>query len=199
MNLPEIKFTVLNFIWNINSEDPTVALRLEEKKEIVSEVAQVAADAHSAIAAEYRGLSVDEMTQLRSKARQQGVYLKVVKNTLAKRALEGTPYECMRDSLVGPLVFAFSQEDPGSAARLVKDFIKENDLLSVKVISIGGELLDVSELTRLSELPTKEQAISMIMAVMKAPVEKFVRTLVEPHAKLVRTVAAVRDHKQAES
>lgn len=175
-----------------------MALRLEEKKAIVSEVAQVATDAHSAIAAEYRGLSVDELTDLRSKARQQGVYLKVVKNTLAKRALEGTPYECMRDSLVGPLMLAFSQEDPGSAARLVKDFSKENDLLAVKVISIGGELLEASELTRLAKLPTKEQAISMMMAVMKAPVEKFVRTLAEPHAKLVRTVAAVRDQKQAE-
>ncbi len=175
-----------------------MALRLEEKKEIVSEVAQVASDAHSAIAAEYRGLSVSELTELRARARQQGVYLRVVKNTLAKRALEGTPYECMRDSLVGPLMLAFSQEDPGSAARLVKDFSKENDLLAVKVISIGGELLDASELTRLSKLPTKEQAISMVMAVMKAPIEKFVRTLVEPHAKLVRTVAAVRDQKQAE-
>ncbi|MGI9227628.1 MAG: 50S ribosomal protein L10 [Gammaproteobacteria bacterium] len=175
-----------------------MALRLEEKKAIVSEVAQVATDAHSAIAAEYRGLSVDELTELRSKARQQGVYLKVVKNTLAKRALEGTPYECMRDSLVGPLMLAFSQEDPGSAARLVKDFSKENDLLAVKVISIDGELLEASELARLAKLPTKEQAISMMMAVMKAPVEKFVRTLAEPHAKLVRTVAAVRDQKQAE-
>ena len=175
-----------------------MALRLEEKKAIVSEVAQVATDAHSAIAAEYRGLSVGELTELRSKARQQGVYLRVVKNTLAKRALEGTPYECMRDSLVGPLMLAFSQEDPGSAARLVKDFTKENDLLAVKVISIGGEILDASELTKLSKLPTKEQAISMMMAVMKAPIEKFVRTLAEPHTKLVRTVTAVRDQKQAE-
>ena len=175
-----------------------MALRLEEKKAIVSEVAQVATDAHSAIAAEYRGLSVDDLTELRSKARQQGVYLRVVKNTLAKRALEGTPYECMRDSLVGPLMLAFSQDDPGSAARLVKDFTKENDLLAVKVISIGGEILDASELTKLSKLPTKEQAISMVMAVMKAPIEKFVQTLGEPHAKLVRTVAAVRNQKQAE-
>ena len=174
-----------------------MALRLEEKKAIVSEVAEVATDAHSAIAAEYRGLSVGELTELRSKARQQGVYLRVVKNTLAKRALEGTPYECMRDSLVGPLMLAFSQEDPGSAARLVKEFTKENDLLAVKVISIGGEILDASELTKLSKLPTKEQAISMMMAVMKAPIEKFVRTLAEPHAKLVRTVTAVRDQKQA--
>ena len=174
-----------------------MALRLEEKQAIVSEVMQVATDAHSAIAAEYRGLTVNELTELRAKAREQGVYLKVVKNTLARRALEGTPYECMREGLVGPLMLAFSQEDPGSAARLIKDFTKKNDLLAVKMISIGGELFEASELKRLSSLPTKEQAISMVMAVIKATIEKFVRTLAEPHAKLVRTVAAVRDQKQA--
>lgn len=174
-----------------------MALRLEEKKAIVSEVTQVAVDAHSAIAAEYRGLSVSELTELRAKAREQGVYLKVVKNTLAKRALEGTPYECMREGLVGPLMLAFSQEDPGSAARLINNFTKDNDLLAVKMISIGGELFEASELKRFSSLPSKDQAISMVMAVMKAPIEKFVRTLAEPHAKLVRTVAAIRDEKQA--
>ncbi len=174
-----------------------MALQLEQKQAIVSEVSQVAADAHSAIAAEYRGLTVGELTELRAKARETGVYLKVVKNTLAKRALEGTPYECMRDGLVGPLMLVFSQEDPGSAARLVEDFAKQNNLLAVKMISIGGELLDVSELTKLSSLPTKNQAISLLMAVMKAPIEKFVRTLNEPHGKLVRTIAAVSDQKQA--
>ncbi len=173
-----------------------MALQLEEKKAIVSEVMQVATVAHSAIASEYRGLTVSELTELRAKAREQGVYLKVVKNTLAKRALEGTPYECMREGLVGPLMLAFSQEDPGSAARLIKDFTKDNGLLAVKMISIGGELLEASELIRLSNLPSKDQAISMVMAVMKAPIEKLVRTLAEPHAKLVRTVAAVRDQKQ---
>ena len=181
----------------VNSEDPIVALQLEQKQAIVAEVSQVAADAHSAIAAEYRGLTVGELTELRAKARETGVYLKVVKNTLARRALEGTPYECMRDGLVGPLILAFSQEDPGSAARLVKDFAKQNNLLEVKMISIGGELLDASELTKLSSLPIKDQAISLLMAVMKAPVEKFVRTLNEPHGKLVRTIAAVKDQKQA--
>ena len=174
-----------------------MALNLEAKKEIVSEVAAVAADAHSAIAAEYRGLGVEELTELRSKARQGGVYMRVVKNTLAKRALEGTEYECMREGLVGPLLLAFSQEDPGSAARVVKDFSKEHELLKVTMLSIGGQLLEPSELGRLAKLPTKEQAISMLMAVMKAPVEKMARTLAEPHAKMVRTFAAVRDQKQA--
>ena len=175
-----------------------MALRLADKKDIVSEVAAVAADAHSAIAAEYRGLSVGEMTELRQKARAGGVYLRVVKNTLAKRALQGTDYECMQDSLVGPLVYAFSQEDPGAAARVLKDFSKEHELLKVKLISISGQLLDPSELERMSKLPTKDQAISMLMGLMKAPIEKFVRTLAEPHAKFVRTVAAVRDQKQAQ-
>ncbi len=174
-----------------------MALNLEGKKQVVSEVAAVAAEAHSAIAAEYRGLGVEALTDLRKKARQGGVYIRVVKNTLAKRALEGTDFECMREGLVGPMILAFSQEDPGSAARVLKDFSKENGLLIVKMLSIGGQLLDASELERLASLPTKEQAISILMAVMKAPVEKFVRTLAEPHAKLVRTVAAVRDQKQA--
>ncbi len=174
-----------------------MALNLAGKKEVVSEVAAVAAEAYSAIAAEYRGLGVDELTELRSKARQGGVYVRVVKNSLAKRALEGTEFECMSDGLVGPLILAFSQEDPGSAARIVKDFSKEHNLLKVKMLSIGGQVLEASELDRLASLPTKDQAISMLMSVMKAPVEKFVRTLAEPHAKMVRTVAAVRDQKQA--
>ena len=137
------------------------------------------------------------MTELRAKARQGGVYLRVVKNTLARRALEGTEFECMKDGLVGPLVLAFSQEDPGSAARVVKDFAKEHDQLVTKLVSIGGELLAAGELERLASLPTRDQAISMLMSVMKAPVEKLTRTLNEVPGKLVRTVAAVRDQKQA--
>ena len=174
-----------------------MALNLEDKKQVVSEVAAVAAEAYSAVAAEYRGLGVDELTELRTKARQGGVYVRVVKNTLAKRALEGTEFECMSDGLVGPLLLAFSQEDPGSAARVIKDFSEDHDLLKVKMLSISGQVLDPSELKRLASLPTKEQALSMLMAVMKAPIEKFVRTLNEPHAKMVRTVAAVRDQKQS--
>ena len=174
-----------------------MALNLEDKKQVVSEVAAVAADAYSAIAAEYRGLGVEELTELRTKARQGGVYVRVVKNTLAKRALEGTDFECMSDGLTGPLLLAFSQEDPGSAARVIKDFSEDHDLLKVKMLSISGQVLEPSELKRLASLPTKEQALSMMMAVMKAPIEKFVRTLNEPHAKMVRTVAAIRDQKQA--
>lgn len=172
-------------------------LTLEQKKQIVSEVAEVAGQALSAVAVEYRGVTVEEMTELRGKARQGGVYLRVVKNTLARRAVKGTEFECMTEALTGPLALAFSQEDPGSAARLVKDFAKDHELLKVRALSVGGQLLDGSQLERLASLPTRDQALSMLMAVMKAPVEKFVRTLNEPHAKLVRTIAAVRDQKQS--
>ncbi|MCG6971265.1 MAG: 50S ribosomal protein L10 [Gammaproteobacteria bacterium] len=174
-----------------------MALSLDQKKAVVSEVSEVAANAHSAIAAEYLGLSVGDMTALRAKARENSVYVRVVKNTLAKRAIEGTEFECMSDVLVGPLVLAFSQEDPGAAARVIQDFAKQNDKLVVKVVSIGGKLLAPGDIKRLADMPTKEQAISMLMAVMKAPIEKLARTLAEPHAKLVRTVAAIRDQKQA--
>jgi len=174
-----------------------VALNLEDKKAIVAEVSTIAANAHSAIAAEYRGLTVEEMTELRVKARNEGVYLRVVKNSLTRRAVEGTEFECMQESLVGPLVMAFSQEDPGAAARLVKNFSKDHNKLIARVIAVGGELLTVDQIERLSSLPNREQALAMLMGVMKAPIEKFVRTLKEPHAKFVRTVAAVRDQKQA--
>lgn len=174
-----------------------MALTLEQKKTVVAEVAAVAQTAHSAVAAEYRGLTVGQMTDLRSKARAGGVFLKVAKNTLVRRAVEGTDFECMADELTGPLLFAFSMEEPGAAARLIKDFAKDNDRLIARLVAVGAQLHDASELERLSKLPTRDQAISMLMGVMKAPIEKFVRTLAEPHAKLVRTVAAVRDSKQA--
>lgn len=174
-----------------------MALNFEQKKAVVAEVAEAAKAAHSAVAAEYRGLTVLEMTDLRAKARASGVILKVAKNTLVRRAVEGTDYECMTESLTGPLLFAFSMEEPGAAARLVKDYAKEHDRLVAKLVAVGGELYDASELERLSRLPTYDEAIALLMAVMKAPVEKFVRTLVEPHSKLVRTLAAVRDARQA--
>lgn len=174
-----------------------MALNLEQKKAVVAEVAEVAAKALAAVAAEYRGLTVEEMTDLRVKARETGVYVKVAKNTLVRRAIEGTEYECMQESLTGPLLLAFSMDDPGAAARLVKDYSKDHNKLVARLVAIGGQLYDVSELERLSKLPTYDQAIAMLMGVMKAPVEKFVRTLAEPHARLVRTVAAVRDAKQA--
>lgn len=174
-----------------------MALSLEDKKRVVSEVAEVAAQVFSAVAAEYRGLTVTDMTELRAKARDTGVYLRVVKNTLARRAIEGTEFECMAQVLSGPLMLAFSREDPGAAARLLKDFAKGHNQLKVRALSVSGQLLEASELDRLANLPTRDQALSLLMAAMKAPVEQLVRTLAEPHAKLTRTVAAVREQKQA--
>ncbi|MBT3726041.1 MAG: 50S ribosomal protein L10 [Gammaproteobacteria bacterium] len=172
-------------------------LNLQQKQAVVTEVAEVASTAHSVIAAEYQGLTVADMTELRASARESNVFLKVVKNTLAKRAFDGTDYDCMGDSLSGQLVFAFSLEEPGSAARVIKDFAGKNDKLVVRLVAFNGELLDPSEIKRLASLPTRDQAISLLMAVMKAPVEKLTRTINEVPGKLVRTVAAIRDSKQA--
>lgn len=174
-----------------------MSLSLEQKKAVVTEVAHIASKAHSAIAAEYRGLAVHELTELRDKARDEGVYLRVVKNTLARRAVQGTDFECMSDGFVGPLMLAFSQDDPGSAARVLKGFAKEHGALVVKLVSIGGQLLPASEVERLATLPTREQALSQLMALMRAPLDKFARTLNEVPGKLVRTVAAIRDEKQS--
>jgi large subunit ribosomal protein L10 len=174
-----------------------VPLNLEQKKAVVAEVAEVANSAYSAVAAEYRGLTVGEMTELRAKAREANVYLRVVKNTLARRAVEDTDFACMQEGFTGPLVLAFSQEDPGSAARVIKDFAKEHKHLEVKLVSIGGKLLAPTEIETLAKMPTYDQAISLLMAVMKAPTEKLARTINEVPGKLVRTVAAIRDAKQA--
>lgn len=163
-----------------------MALNLDSKKVVVEEVAEFAAKAHSAIAAEYRGLTVTEMTELRKTARETGVYLRVVKNTLARRAVAGTEFECMQEGLVGPLLIAFSMEDPGCAARLISGFAKTHNKLITKVVAIGGQAFDASELDRLARLPTREQGIAMLMSVMKAPV-----------GKLVRTLAAVKEQKEA--
>jgi large subunit ribosomal protein L10 len=174
-----------------------LALNLEQKKAIVAEVSDVASSALSAIAAEYRGLTVEQMTALRREARNNGVYLRVVKNTLAKRAVEGTEFACMQEGMTGPLLLAFSQADPGAAARVIKDFAKEHKLLEVKMVSIGGKMLAPNDIDTLAKMPTYEQAISMLMALMKAPVEKLARTMKEAPGKLVRTVAAIKDAKEA--
>jgi large subunit ribosomal protein L10 len=162
-----------------------MALNLDSKKVVVEEVAAYAAKAHSAVAAEYRGLTVTELTELRKTARETGVYLRVVKNTLARRAVAGTEFESMQERLVGPLLLAFSMEEPGSAGRLISDFAKTHDKLIAKIVTINGQSFDGSELPRLARLPTRNEGIALLMAVLKAPTEKFVRTL-----------AALRDQKQ---
>lgn len=172
-------------------------LTLDGKKAIVAEVASRVETAQSAVAAEYSGLSVDQMTQLRANARQAGVYLRVVKNTLARRAVKGTEFECIQDQLIGPLVLALSEQDPAAAARVIHDFSKDNNALVVKIVALRGKLLAPGDVKALATMPTKDEAISLLMAVMKAPVEKLVRTMAEPNNKLARTLAAVRDQKEA--
>ena len=174
-----------------------MALNLEDKKALVAEVAEVAATAQSVVAAEYRGLSVGQMTELRAKARKSGVYVRVVKNTLARKALAGTSFEAVGPKLKGPLVLAFSKDDPGAAARVVKAFAKDNDKLVTTAVSLGGQLLAASALEKVASLPTREQALSQLMGVMKAPIQKLAATLAAAPSKLVRTLAAVRDQKQA--
>ena len=174
-----------------------MSLNLEAKKAIVKEIAEIAGNSPSAVAAEYSGLTVSDMTELRQSARDAGVYLRVVRNTLARRALEDTNLVCMREGLVGQLILAFSKDEPGAAAKVVRDFVKKNDKLVVKLVALEGKLLQPSDIDALASLPSKEQAISMLMGMMTAPVVMLVRTLTEPHTKLVRTVKAVADQKQA--
>ena len=170
-------------------------LTLAAKKAVVEEVTQVASKAISAVVADYRGLTVNQMTQLRAAARKSGVYLRVVRNTLARRAFEKTDFACLSDSLVGPLFVALSLEAPSDAARLLKDFSKSFEQLNIKALSVGGKLYSPDQLEAVASLPTKDEAIAKLLYVMKAPVEKFVRTLAAPHGKLVRTIAAVKDQK----
>jgi large subunit ribosomal protein L10 len=173
-----------------------VAIRLEDKKQIVSEVNQAASSALSAVLADYRGVTVSELTALRKSARENNVYLRVVRNTLLKLAVAETDFECIREVLVGPTILAFSQEDPGAAARVLKDFAKVNSKFEIKALSVGGKLLDASQIDVLAKLPTHDQALSMLMSVMLAPVTKLTRTINEVPSKVTRVVAAVRDQKK---
>ena len=167
-----------------------MALRLEDKKALVQEVNAVAGDSVTAVAAQYRGLSVAEMTELRKVARSSGVYMRVVKNTLARRAVEGTVFECMQDTLKGPILLAFAKDDPGAAARVIKDFAKEHEALQAVSLSAGGQLLPASDLDRLANLPTLERARAILLGVLIAPMGTLVRTLAEPPAMLARTLSA---------
>ena len=174
-----------------------MALRLEDKKALVAEVAAVAQTAQSVVAAEYRGLTVTQMTDLRTKARKSGVYLRVVKNTLARKAIAGTQFEVVSKSLKGPLVLAFSKEDPGAAARLVKAFAKDNDKLVPTVVALGGSLYAAKDLDKVASLPTLETARATLLGALQAPISMLVRTIAEPHAMLVRAIAARKDKLEA--
>jgi large subunit ribosomal protein L10 len=170
-----------------------VGLTLDAKKAIVEEVNSIATKAPSVIAAEYIGLTVTEMTELRNAAREAGVYLKVVRNTLARRALENTQFECMRNNLVGPLLLVFSNNEPGSAAKVVHNFAKDNKKLAVKLISLDGNLLEPSEIFKLASLPSLDEARATLLRLFSSPLTKFVRILSEPTAKFARALGAQRD------
>jgi large subunit ribosomal protein L10 len=159
-----------------------MALNLSQKQEVVAELAEIAAKAHSLVAAEYAGTTVEQMTAMRKKARETGVFLKVVKNTLASRAVAGTEFEVVKDALTGPLLYAFSTEEPGAAGRLIKEFAKSNDKLKAKVVSVEGKLLPAAHVDVLASLPTREEALAMLA-----------RVLAEPAAMFARAVKAVAD------
>ncbi|HAJ76486.1 MAG TPA: 50S ribosomal protein L10 [Gammaproteobacteria bacterium] len=173
-----------------------MTIGLEDKKQIVSEVNQAANSALSVVLADYHGVDVADMTALRKTARENKVYLRVVRNTLLKMAVAETEFECIQEVLVGPTILAFSQEDPGAAARVLKDFSKENKEFEIKALSIGGKLMEANQIDVLAKLPTLDQARSMLMGVMLAPVTKLARTVNEVPSKVTRAVAAVRDQKQ---
>ncbi|MBK6435664.1 MAG: 50S ribosomal protein L10 [Rhodanobacteraceae bacterium] len=154
-----------------------MALNLSQKQEVVAELAGVAAKAHSLIAAEYAGVNVSSMTAMRKKARESGVFLKVVKNTLASRAVIGTDYEVAKDALTGPLLYAFSMEEPGAAGRLIKEFSKANDKLKAKIVVVGDKLYPASHVDVLAALPTRDQALAMLARVLSEPAAMFARAV----------------------
>lgn len=173
-----------------------MSLNLDEKKAVVAEVSKQIENAQAMILAEYRGVGVEDMTSLRAKARNSGVYLKVLKNKLVKRAVEDTSFSSLSEEMVGPLVFGIS-EDPVAAAKVLNDFAKENDLFVIKTGAMPNEMLDVNAIKALASLPSREELLAKLLGTMQAPVAKFVRTLNEVPTKFVRGVAAVRDQKPA--
>jgi large subunit ribosomal protein L10 len=177
-------------------QESVVALNLDAKKAIVAQVAEIANSSVAALAADYRGLTVAQVTALRRAGRKVDVHVQVVRNTLARRALEGSEFECMRDQLTGPMILAFSKNEPAAAARLFRDFVKEIEQLEVKALSVGGTLYGSKDLEKVASLPTKDEAIAQLLSCMQAPISKLVRTMAEPQAKLVRLFAAIREQKE---
>jgi large subunit ribosomal protein L10 len=173
-----------------------LSLNLEEKKAVVAEVSKQIENAQSLILAEYRGVGVGEMTNLRAKARESGVYLKVLKNSLVKRAIENTPFSSLSEDMVGPLVFGIS-EDPVAAAKVLSNFADENDLFVIKSGAMPNEKMDVSAVKALASLPSRDELLAKLLGTMQAPIAKFVRTLNEVPSKFARGLAAVRDQKPA--
>lgn len=173
-----------------------MSLNLEQKKAVVAEVSAQLKGAQAALVAEYRGLTVAQMTELRSKARKSEIYLRVVKNTLARRAVAGSQFECLTDSFTGPLAFAIAK-DPVAAAKVLSDFAKDNDKLLIRAGAMGGKLMSIQQVQALAKLPSREQLLATLAGTLQAPIVKFARTLNEVPSKFVRALAAVRDAKPA--
>jgi large subunit ribosomal protein L10 len=173
-----------------------LSLNLEEKKAVVAEVSEQVSKAQSIILAEYRGLEVGDMTKLRAQARNSGVYLRVLKNTLVRRAVDGTPFSDLSAQMVGPLVFGIST-DPVAAAKVLNDFAKGNDKFVIKAGAMPNQVMDANGVKALASMPSREELLSKLLGTMQAPVAKFVRTLNEVPTSFVRGLAAVRDQKQA--
>lgn len=173
-----------------------VALNFEAKKAIVAEVNETALSAISSLVADYRGLPVDAMTELRARSREKNVTVRVVKNTLARRAVADTEHACLDEILTGPMVIMFSHEEPGAAARIAKDFMKDNENFEVKGMALGGQLHGAEQLKTIASLPSRDEALAILLNVMQAPITKLVRTMSETYSQAVRVVGAVRDQKQ---
>jgi len=173
-----------------------LSLNLEEKKAVVAEVSEQVSKAQAIILAEYRGLEVGNMTELRAQARKSGVYLRVLKNTLVRRAVDGTPFSGLASQMVGPLVFGIST-DPVAAAKVLNDFAKNNEKFVIKAGGMPNSVLDATGVKALATMPSREELLAKLMGTMQAPVAKFVRTLNEVPTSFVRGLAAVRDQKQA--
>ncbi len=174
-----------------------MTLKLDDKKQIVAEVSQVASAALSAVLADYRGLTAGQMTKLRTQAREQGVYVRIVRNTLAQKAMKGTDFECLDNDWIGPTVLAFSMQDPGAAARLFKTFAKDNQRLEVKALAVGGRRYAAGDIEVLASLPTRNQALAILLGLMQAPVANFVRGLNDIPSKFARALAQIKDQKAA--
>jgi large subunit ribosomal protein L10 len=172
-----------------------LSLNLEDKKVVVAEVAERVKTAQAIVLAEYRGIEVGDMTQLRAKARQAGVYLRVLKNTLARRAIADTPFAGLTEKMVGPLAYGIS-EDPVAVAKVLNDFAKSNDKLLIKGGAMANYVMDLKGVQALATLPSRDELIAKLMGTMQAPITKFVQTLNEVPTKFVRGLAAVRDQKQ---
>jgi large subunit ribosomal protein L10 len=172
-----------------------LGLSLEQKQATVSEVQSKLAGAQAVIVAEYRGLNVERVTQLRAKARKSGLYLRVLKNTLARRAIKGTPFEKLADQMVGPLMYGISQ-DPVAGAKVLSEFAKENELFVIKGGAMPNAMMSAQEIKALAQLPSREELIATLLATLQAPMAKLARTLNEVPGKFVRTLAAYRDSKE---